>query len=85
MKRKQQAATSRRRSATSAARSDTGGDGIAHGSRNARGSQSGVEITAVERRKKMEKEVESGGVETKGNERSTKKCYYGGHLRVSLI
>ena len=33
----------------------------------------GIEITAVERRKKMAKEVESGGVETKENERSTKK------------
>ena len=34
----------------------------------------GIEITAVERRKKMAKEVESGGVETKEDERSTKKC-----------
>ena len=32
-----------------------------------------IEITAVERRKKMAKEVESGGVETKEDERSTKK------------
>ena len=33
----------------------------------------GIEITAVERRKKMAKEEESGGVETKEDERSTKK------------
>ena len=34
----------------------------------------GNEITAVERRKKMAKEVGSRGVETKEDERSTKKC-----------
>ena len=34
----------------------------------------GIEITAVERRKKMAKEVGSGGVETKEDERSMKKC-----------
>ena len=45
----------------------------------------GIEITDVERRKKMAKEVESGGVETKGDERSTKKGYFRCHLRVSLI
>ena len=33
----------------------------------------GNEITAVERRKKMAKEVGSRGVETKENERSSKK------------
>ena len=33
----------------------------------------GIEITAVERRKNMAKEEESGGVETKEDERSTKK------------
>ena len=45
----------------------------------------GIEITDVERRKKMAKEVGSGGVETKENERSTKKSKFRGHLRVSLI
>ena len=45
----------------------------------------GIEITAVERRKKMAKEVESGGVETKENEMSSKKYEFRCHLRVSLI
>ena len=45
----------------------------------------GIEITNVERTKKIAKEVESGGVETSEDERSTKKGYLRGHLRVSLI
>ena len=63
-----QTATSRRRSATSAAENRKEIE-IAVKHRN----EHGIEITAVERRKKMAKEVESGGVETKENERSTKK------------
>ena len=50
------------------------GNGFAHGSRDERGSKSGIEVAAVEKSKKMAKEVESGGIETKENERSTKKC-----------
>ena len=57
MKQNLQAATSRRRSATSAARSDTGGNGIAHGNRNERGSKSGNEVAAVE----TEEDGEGGG------------------------
>ena len=113
-KRTLQAATSRRRSATSAAgkrkeqsKSPAGnGEGIAveHGVEITGGNRNrsrapgrnhrvdkglivehGNEITAVERRKKIAKEVESGGVETKEDERSKKKMLFRGHLRISLI
>ena len=90
MERELQAATSRRSSATSTARSPiavgngveiTGGDrnrsrASVRNHREGKGLivEHGIEITAVERRKKMAKEVESGGVETKEDERSTKEC-----------
>ena len=81
MRRKLQAATSaaaappapqrsrnRRRGSESQSRTETKSQGV-------KGLivEHGIEITAVERRKKMAKEVESGGVETKEDERSTKK------------